>query len=329
MTPGGALGAVGLSEVQEQLYRLLIAGSGGSVVQIASQAGLPVDEVAAALEELQAKGFVNRSASRNPHYRPTPPMLVTEILVREREQRLQRARMEAAKLQEAFESSTAQDGFLSLVEVVTGRSAVVQRVMQLQAAAEQEIQVLDRPPYASTDRKVTDSEVEHLQRGVRARVIYDTAALDLPGQPAALRMLADEGEDARVLSGVPLKLMIADEHIAIVPLSLKEAGVDGIVVMRASPLIVAMRTLFDSLWRMATPVGLTNASRNDVPGEQLLLELLSTGMTDRAIGYQLGVSARTVQRRVRRLLDLSGARSRTQLLLERSRPQDRPKSGPS
>jgi DNA-binding NarL/FixJ family response regulator len=137
-------------------------------------------------------------------------------------------------------------------------------------------------------------------------------------------MLAAEGEDARVLSGVPVKLMIADERTAILPLALDETGVDGIVVMHATPLIVAMKTLFESLWRVATPVGAADESRNRVPGEHQLLELLSSGMTDRAIGYQLGVSARTVQRRVRRLLDITGARSRTQLLLERTRPPDGP-----
>jgi DNA-binding NarL/FixJ family response regulator len=142
--------------------------------------------------------------------------------------------------------------------------------------------------------------------------------------PAALRMLAAEGEDARVLSGVPVRLMIADERTAILPLALDETGVDGIVVMHATPLIVAMKTLFESLWRVATPVGAADESRNRVPGEHQLLELLSSGMTDRAIGYQLGVSARTVQRRVRRLLDITRARSRTQLLLERTRPPDRP-----
>jgi sugar-specific transcriptional regulator TrmB len=327
MSPGGAFAAVGLSEVQEQLYRLLVTRSGGSLAQIASQARLPVDEVAAALDGLLAMGFVSRTASRDAHYRPTPPVLVTEVRARQHEQQLQRARVEAAKLQEAFESTTVRDGILSLVEVVTGRSAVVQRVMQWQAAAEREIQVLDRPPYASLDRKVTESEVDHLRRGVRARVIYDESALDLPGQPAALRMLAAEGEDARVLNGVPVKLMIADERTAILPIALDDTGVDGIVVMHAGPLIVAMKTLFESLWRVATPVGRVGPvgeGGNRVPDEQLLLELLSTGMTDRAIGYQLGVSARTVQRRVRRLLDLTGARSRTQLLLERTRPPDRP-----
>lgn len=318
---GGAFAAVGLNDVQEQLYRLLVTRSGGSLAQVASQVDLPMDEVAAALDELQAMGFVSRSASREAHYRPTPPALVTEVRARQHEQQLQRARVEAAKLQEAFESATVRGGVLSLVEVVTGRSAVVQRVMQWQAAAEREIQVLDRPPYVSRDRKVTESEVDHLRRGVRARVIYDASALDLPGQPATLQMLAAEGEDARVLNGVPIKLMIADNRTAIVPLALDETGVDGIVVMHATPLIVGMKTLFESLWRVATPTASASESRSRVPGEQLLLELLSSGMTDRAIGYQLGVSARTVQRRVRRLLDLTGARSRTQLILQRTHPR--------
>ena len=44
-----------------------------------------------------------------------------------------------------------------------------------------------------------------------------------------------------------------------------------------------------------------------------MLALLLHGLTDQAIGGQLGMSQRTVQRRVRQLMERAGASSRFQL----------------
>ncbi|MFZ4136203.1 helix-turn-helix domain-containing protein [Streptomyces koyangensis] len=47
--------------------------------------------------------------------------------------------------------------------------------------------------------------------------------------------------------------------------------------------------------------------------DQHLLSLLLAGYTDRAVASQLGLSMRTVQRRVHRLLALAGVQTRLQL----------------
>lgn len=49
-------------------------------------------------------------------------------------------------------------------------------------------------------------------------------------------------------------------------------------------------------------------------GEQVrILALVLAGLTDEAAAHRLGVSKRTIQRRVRDLMDLSGARNRMEL----------------
>lgn len=51
-----------------------------------------------------------------------------------------------------------------------------------------------------------------------------------------------------------------------------------------------------------------------LPTDQLdLLRLLATGLSDQAIGRRLDMSRRTVQRRVRSLMDLFGVQTRFQL----------------
>ena len=50
--------------------------------------------------------------------------------------------------------------------------------------------------------------------------------------------------------------------------------------------------------------------------DQQLLALLAAGLTDQAIARKLGVALRTVERRVRRLMDGLGARTRFQAGLQ-------------
>jgi len=78
-------------------------------------------------------------------------------------------------------------------------------------------------------------------------------------------------------------------------------------------LVVAM---FEQAWRDAPRLF---ADRAEVvepveePVDRDLLKLLQLGLTDAAAGAQLGISVRTVQRRVAELMELAGVATRIQL----------------
>jgi len=65
------------------------------------------------------------------------------------------------------------------------------------------------------------------------------------------------------------------------------------------------------MWAMASPVPMRRTS--DVAEDDHLLALLSRGFKDEAIARYLGWSLRTVRRRVARLMDELGAKTRFQL----------------
>ena len=75
--------------------------------------------------------------------------------------------------------------------------------------------------------------------------------------------------------------------------------------------------LFDQEWRVGVPLVLTADGPGVTRGEEdldgRLLGLLLAGLTDQATAHQLGVSLRTVQRRVRVLMELAGVETRMQL----------------
>jgi DNA-binding NarL/FixJ family response regulator len=119
---------------------------------------------------------------------------------------------------------------------------------------------------------------------------------------------------------VPTKLVIADGALAMVPLTSRTAEPAALVV-HASGLLESLSGLFEAVWRDALPLRLGESSRTiteqepDGPdGTDLeILSLLLAGLTDASVAKQLDLGLRTVQRRVKRLMELAGVTTRLQL----------------
>jgi DNA-binding transcriptional ArsR family regulator len=84
---------------------------------------------------------------------------------------------------------------------------------------------------------------------------------------------------------------------------------DDFLLLRPAPVVDVFVALFEELWRRAEPVLSRDASARDVK----LLELLALGFKDEALARQLGLSLRTVRRRIAALMDEHGVDTRFQL----------------
>src|SRR5689334_13304788 len=127
---------------------------------------------------------------------------------------------------------------------------------------------------------------------------------------ATVEELVRAGQQARALPRLPLRLYLADDRLAVVPLP------DGAALLvYPSALLDALGKLFDGLWQWALPLypaGDPPAGRRPVARQHQLVSVLLSGLTDEAIARQLGVSYRTVQRRVADLMAELGAHTRFQ-----------------
>jgi DNA-binding NarL/FixJ family response regulator len=81
-----------------------------------------------------------------------------------------------------------------------------------------------------------------------------------------------------------------------------------------------MIALYEEVWQRARPVRVRSDATADVEagddleeGDRQILMLLLAGLTDHATAGGLSLSARTVQRRIRHLMDLAGVTTRVQL----------------
>src|SRR6185503_11517539 len=98
--------------------------------------------------------------------------------------------------------------------------------------------------------------------------------------------------------------------------------VDSVLVVRAPTVVSSLARLFELLWAQAWPLPVWDRSAEPDPADPVdheLLALLATGVKDEAIARDLGISVRTLGRRIGRLLESLGARTRFQAGLLASR----------
>ncbi|MEV4314354.1 LuxR C-terminal-related transcriptional regulator [Actinocrispum sp. NPDC049592] len=317
------LEVAGLDGVAEHAYRMLLRMPTATGAELAEQLGTSVAEATTLLLALESQGMASPVSGPPPRYRATPPDLALGPLVQSREQELQEIRARIAQLTDEYRSRTALRGAGEFIELVHGAKAIAQRVDQLQRSARKEVRGLVKPPVVAVSAEDNEVEFQALAVGVRYRVIYDRQLLMLNGDPYMVTHAAQQGEEARIAVDLPLKLAIADDDLALVPVAQAQSdGEPSAVLVHPSGLLDALAALFETLWASSTPLLIgangeldeDRTSDEPTPGDMRLLSLLLAGLTDQSIAAQLGLSTRTVQRRLHDLIKITGVRTRVQLI---------------
>lgn len=314
------LNAIGIADAEESVYRLLLERSGLKAAELARSLGIQPQRVRDALDQLERAGLVSRVAGRPVRYTAAPPDIALGILILRRQEELERTRLAVSEMADTFRANRPlATQAAETIEVVMGRAAIVQRFEQLQRSATHEIRVFDQPPYAITPGVNDLLELELLQSGIRCRAIYEGSGLT-DEKIKGISQIVAAGEQARVAESLPLKLAIADASLALVPITLDDPGLESAVLIYRSPLLDALVRLFELTWTNAIPLPLL-ADPDGTPDDpadgeerenQQIVGLLLAGLKDEAIARQSGVTLRTAQRRVRRLMDSLQATTRFQ-----------------
>ncbi|MFD9356178.1 helix-turn-helix domain-containing protein [Streptomyces sp. NPDC060031] len=312
------LGAIGLDEGQESAYRALVALGAAEVPDLAHRLTLPVPQTERALRHLERHGLAAQSSARPGRWVAAPPGVALGALLTQQRHELEQAELAAALLAQEYRAEAAEPAVHDLVEVVTGASAVAHRFHQLQLGAVEEVCALvsGRPQVVTG----TDNEAEERAavRGVEYRVVIEREVLTTPSGIREASTALARGERIRVTGQVPTKLVIADRTLAMVPLTVRGAEPAALVV-HASGLLESLMGLFEAVWREALPLrlGATGHAEEGDGGPDItdleILSLLLAGMTDASVAKHLELGLRTVQRRVKGLMELSGVTTRLQL----------------
>ncbi|MFD7302525.1 helix-turn-helix domain-containing protein [Streptomyces pharetrae] len=312
------LAAIGLDERHESAYRALVAVGAADVPDLARRLTLGEQDTERALRRLERHGLAAQSSARPGRWVAAPPGVALGALLAQRRHELERAELAAALLAEEYRAAASEPAVHDLVEVVIGAAAVTQRFLQLQLGAANEVCALVTGDPVAVTGMENDAEERAAARGVRYRVVVERTVLDRPNGITELTAALARDEQVRVVDRVPTKLVVADRSLALVPLTHPTAEPAALVV-HASGLLELLSGLFESVWRQALPLrlggsGVTEQGPDGPDGTDLeIVSLLLAGMTDASVAKQLDLGLRTVQRRVKRLMELTGVTTRMQL----------------
>ncbi|WP_338695315.1 helix-turn-helix transcriptional regulator [Streptomyces sp. Q6] len=226
-------------------------------------------------------------------------------------------------LAELVEEGAAGDGPVR-VETVEGRAAQAQRLLRLETGARRTFQAfltgfntVTPVPHTLTDQSGRTAPADPggsdggqasrptAPPGVTYQLLVDRDFLAEPAAVTALEERTGRGEQVRVVDNPLIKLAVADGDVAMVQVSPERA------VLLRPPLVMLATELFAAVWRHSRPYLREGVELS--PVDRQILQLMLSGLTDAATAKQLGTSPRTVQRRLRALMDLTSVTSRLQL----------------
>lgn len=305
---------LGISVIEERAYRILLERHTATVADVA--AGLQTtDRVARRLlADLEALGLATHTPKVPRVYVAAPPEFAVAALVKQRQAMLERVRIAIPDLEAHSARSNHAAGHEPVLELIESRAHLGAVLAQLYESYRSDVMCFQRAPTLAP----TVLPPQTPRSGVRVRTVSDNSLLETPGALERIKEDVARGEQARMQPSLPFKMMIFDRKVAVISLDGDRPENAPALLVHGGALLNALCLLFEFVWERATPIMLARGSAradkaDDDEFAAALIPLLSTGLNDKAIAAELGISSATLNRRMSELMRKTGTRTRFQL----------------
>lgn len=308
---------LGISAIEERAYRILLERHTATVAEIADCIKTTRRVARKLLGDLEALGLATHTPKVPRVYVAAPPEFAVAALVKQRQATLERVRVAIPELEAQSARSNHADGQQPVLELISSHAQLGVVMTQLYGSFRSEVLCFQRAPSLAP----TVSPPSKLRAGVRVRTISDSSLLEIPGILERIKQDVANGEEARMQPALPFKMMIFDRRAAVISLDDERPENAPVLLIHGSALLKALCLLFEYVWERATPIlrgraGAPTPDRGDMSEDGLanaLVPLLSAGLNDKAIAMELGISSATLNRRISKLMKVTGTRTRFQL----------------
>ncbi|MFC5043707.1 helix-turn-helix transcriptional regulator [Ornithinimicrobium kibberense] len=294
------------------------------------QSGLSDADVDDAVAELVERGML--SSSEDPdRWFVVPPREALTRRMDQVERRVALTRATASEVESLWRRAMGDVGQArgpAQVDGLAGTVEIAHRIAELHRSATTRVWWAVDASVAATglfaDLAAGSTRLS-VREEVQVRLVLDSSLLGDPYALAFADRARELGHEVRVANGVPFSVLMTDDKDVLVDLSRYAEDGDGSFGAHRVTWVQALSQLLVAIWDLATPYGtvLTAGQVGEgppvVPGrlplgdkDARVLALLATGASDKIIARQLGVSVRTVERRVRYLMEHLGAATRFQ-----------------
>lgn len=203
----------------------------------------------------------------------------------------------------------------SAIEFLADPGALAAAFLEVQGRSKESVIAFDRGTSEPKPTGRENAQRAALDRGVHYRIIYGPSAFASGTSSPMISVHGLPKTSMRVSSLAPTRLLVRDSEEALVVTTSGPSNECTGVRVRSAWFARFLLDTFETIWDSALPVSRErlHASRMLDSVEQEILELLATGLTDESIARLLGVSLRTIQRKVQGIQRSVGATSRFQL----------------
>lgn len=312
------LQGLGLTACQERVYRALLDEPALDEAALAALLELPQAEITSLLDQLADLALL-RTSRQDPGRRyPVSLERCVAVLLRRQEAALEAHRKAFRDGQAAAAEvtrSAARRRFQNPagVERITALDDIHNLLESLTQSAT--VEVCSMVPHVMPREALQASryiDEEILRAGVKTRMLCHDSIRSNPDALSYEQEMLALGAQVRLSPVLPIRVLIVDRAGAVLPFD-PESRDEGAILTTAPGMVMALWELFDRYWNDAIP--LADAPPFDeatslTDSEAELLKILSAGLTDEAAAKRLGVSVRTVKRRMEDLMRRLEAGSR-------------------
>lgn len=255
---------LGLNPNQARLLLALLRLGPAKAPDLARVSGVPRTSIYPVLEELSSKSLAERVSGPGPAVWAAPGR--DEILdrlhqaeqerLREHESRTERVRR---LLAESFPDAPSVS--LTHAHVIKGMAQVRRAYERMLSETEHELVMFTRPPYTWATGRPNPAVLAMLERGVKARVLYQATQWEDP-TAEAFRQEAEVYHSAgvvpRLADELPIKLVVADRRMALVAMTLEAVAEDGYPLtlwIEHAGYAAIHADAFEQRWAAARPLG--------------------------------------------------------------------------
>jgi sugar-specific transcriptional regulator TrmB/DNA-binding CsgD family transcriptional regulator len=312
------LRALGLDATSEQIYRTLLDEPGLEEDGLAQLLGLPREQIGAALDQLADLELLRMSRQDPGRRYPVSLERGVDLLLRRQEAELEARRKALAEgkaaAAELIESvSRRRSRIPAGVELITALDDIQALMESLLQAAVSEIWSIVptvMPAEVLQASRTLDEDVS--KRGVQGRILCHESVRSNASALAYERRMLALGAQVRTSAVLPIRLLIIDRACAVLPFD-PDSMKEGAILTTAPGMVKSLCELFERIWDDGIPLEETprfDEATGLTDSEAELLKILSGGLTDEAAAKRLGVSVRTVKRRMEDLMRRLEAGSR-------------------
>jgi HTH-type transcriptional regulator, sugar sensing transcriptional regulator len=164
-----------------------------------------------------------------------------------------------------YHNSRSDKDPMDYIQIIKEPFQIRRKVIEVMDSAEREILIFDKPPYAGSRKTLeeqTTRQAEPLRRGVIIKSIYQIPKRngelgwwdnDFEAWYSDIKRSAGQGEISRVIEKLPMKMLVIDERVVMLPLEdpVTTATSFTAQVVEHSSLANGLKILFETMWKQA------------------------------------------------------------------------------